>query len=169
MKLTKSTALLAIAALAMSSAQAMAATFVATGSNPHNAPGHLTAGGGGKNYDCRIDTFQFTVTSADMTSLSGSVLTNDHGGLPTYQPCNSTSGTLDTFYVTPDSTSQINVAVINFNAPFGLCTEYDVKLNWTNGGAGSADSTVTGTGIPIGFLCTLNSLTLTATGVKIAP
>ena len=161
MKTFKTAALLAIAALGMGAAPAMAASFVPTGSNPHNAPGNFTASGFFMNYSCNIVTFQFDITSSDMTSLPGSVLTTNAGS----SPCDSTSGTFDTFYVTPDSTTQINVANINFNAPFGLCSRANVKLKWTNGSPNSTVGLISGP-IAIGA-CTLSTLNLTASNVTI--
>lgn len=161
MKNFKTAALLAIAALGMGAAPAMAASFVPTGTNPHNGPGSFTASGFFMNYSCTINTLNFNITSSSMTSLPGSVLTTNPGS----SPCDSTSGTFDTFNVTPDSTTQINVANINFNAPFGLCSRANVKLKWTNG---AVNSTV---GLPAGAIaigaCTLSTLSLTAERVTI--
>jgi hypothetical protein len=161
MKTFKATAMLAIAALSMAAAPAMAASFVMTGSDPHNAPGSFTAGGFGQNYDCGITTFEFTTSSTTLTSVTGtSVLVTNPGS----QPCNSTSGTFDTFVVTPVSTTQIKVAQIKFNAPFGVCTKNNVLLPWANG---ATNSTITVTSpIAIG-LCQLKTLNLTAERITI--
>lgn len=152
MKTFKATAMLAIAALGLGAAPAMAASFAMTGSDPHNAPGTFTAGGFSQDYDCNLITFEFTTSSTTLTSVNGtSVLTTNPGS----QPCDSTSGTFDTFVVTPVSTTQINVAQIKFNAPFGVCTRNNVKLPWANG---TTDSRILTTGsIAIG-LCALRSL-----------
>ena len=136
-------ALIALTATSMT-VPAYAASFSVAGST-RTGTGTLNADSPKGNHNCTINTIDWTFSSSLIT-LTDTAMTGTN--------CSDAEGSFQNIEVQPVSTSSVNLVSVDFQAPFGLCQESNVGLGFSGG-------TASGSNIGIGWLCYVNSVSVT--------
>jgi len=139
-------ALIALTATSMT-VPAYAASFSVAGST-RTGTGTLNADSPKGNHNCTINTIDWTLNSSSLITLTDTAMTGTN--------CSDAEGSFQNIEVQPVTTSSVNLVEVDFQAPFGLCQEFNVGLAYNN-----TTGTASGSGIGIGWLCYVNSVSVT--------